>query len=154
MMAFEVSSRVLLFVRIFVHDGRSTTDQRRLMETPSMPGTPLQLRNFIGGEFVDARGEEMMDLLSPVSTKVVAKAPMSVQADVDAAYVAAEQGFAEWGQVTPAQRQQALLKFADAIEDHADDLVRLDAQNTGKPWALTASEEVPPMVDQLRFGRF
>ncbi len=49
---------------------------------------------------------------------------MSVQADVDAEYIAAEQGFAEWGRVTPAERQQALLKIADAIEDHAEDLVR------------------------------
>ena len=116
-----------------------------------MPKAPRELRNFIGGQYVDPRGEEVLDLLSPVTTEVVAKAPVSVQADVDAAYVAAQQGFAEWGQVTPGERQQALLKFADAIEEHADDFVRLEAENTGKPWALTASEEVPPMLDQLRF---
>ncbi|MBO1756088.1 gamma-aminobutyraldehyde dehydrogenase [Allobranchiibius sp. CTAmp26] len=116
-----------------------------------MTDSPRQLRNFIGGEYVDGRGEETLDLISPVTAQVVAQAPISVQADVDAAYAAAEKGFSEWGQVTPSERQQALLKFADAIEARADDFVKLEAQNTGKPFALTASEEVPPMVDQLRF---
>lgn len=116
-----------------------------------MTETPRTLRNFIGGEYVDSASEQTLDLVSPVTAKVVAQAPVSVQADVDAAYLAAEQGFAQWGQVTPAERQLALLKFADAIEAHADDFVQLEAQNTGKPFAITASEEVPPMVDQLRF---
>ena len=116
-----------------------------------MTDSPRQLRNFIDGEYVDGQGEERLDLVSPVTAKVVAQAPISVQADVDAAYSAAEKGFAEWGQVTPSERQQALLKFADAIEEHADEFVKLEAQNTGKPFALTASEEMPPMVDQLRF---
>ena len=45
----------------------------------------------------------------------------------------------------------ALLKIADAIESHADELIALESQNTGKPLALVASEEIPPMVDQIRF---
>ena len=44
-----------------------------------------------------------------------------------------------------------MLKFADAVEAHADELVALEAENTGKPLGLTASEELPPMVDQMRF---
>ena len=75
----------------------------------------------------------------------------SGQADVDAAYAAADTAFAEWGRTTPSERQQALLKFADAIEAHADELIALESENTGKIQALTASEEIPPMVDQLRF---
>jgi len=49
------------------------------------------------------------------------------------------------------ERQQALLKFADALEARADDLVAAESQNTGKPVQLTLDEEVPPMVDQVRF---
>jgi betaine-aldehyde dehydrogenase len=70
---------------------------------------------------------------------------------VDAAYASASKAFGEWGQTTPSERQQALLKFADAIEKRADEFVKLESENTGKPHALTASEEIPPMVDQLRF---
>ena len=70
---------------------------------------------------------------------------------VDAAYQAAGRAFETWRDTTPSERQKALIRIADSIEEHADELVKLEAQNTGKPWALTASEEIPPMVDQIRF---
>lgn len=110
-----------------------------------------QLRNFIGGQYVDPDGDATSDIVNPATAGVVAKAPISTQADVDRAYAAASTAFDTWGQTTPSERQQALLKFADAIEARADDFVRLEGENTGKPNALTASEEIPPMVDQLRF---
>ena len=112
---------------------------------------PRVLRNFINGEYVEAQTDATTDLVSPVTAQVVAKAPVSTAADVDAAYASASKAFTEWGQTTPSERQQALLKFADAIEKRADEFVKLEAENTGKPWALTASEELPPMVDQIRF---
>ncbi len=112
---------------------------------------PRSLRNFIGGEYVDGRTESTTDIVNPATGSVVATAPVSGQADVDAAYGAADAAFAEWGQTTPSERQQALLKIADAIEANADELIALESQNTGKIQALTASEEIPPMVDQLRF---
>ncbi|HET7820453.1 MAG TPA: gamma-aminobutyraldehyde dehydrogenase [Ornithinibacter sp.] len=112
---------------------------------------PRQLRNFIAGEYVDGRTETTTDIVNPATGSVVAAAPVSGAADVDAAYGAAQSAFAEWGRTTPSERQQALLKIADAIEEHADELIALESENTGKIQALTASEEIPPMVDQLRF---
>ncbi len=112
---------------------------------------PRHLRNFIAGEYVDGRTESSTDIVNPATGSVVATAPVSGQPDVDAAYGAAETAFAEWGRTTPSERQQALLKIADAIEAHADELIALESENTGKIRALTASEEIPPMVDQLRF---
>jgi betaine-aldehyde dehydrogenase len=112
--------------------------------------TPRTLRNFIDGQYVEGSGATS-DIVSPVTGQVVATAPVSSAEDVDLAYRAAAKAFEEWGRTTPSERQQALLKFADAIEARAEEFVRLEAENTGKPWALTASEEVPPMVDQLRF---
>ena len=112
---------------------------------------PRTLRNFIAGEFVDGRTESTTDIVNPATGSVVATAPVSGQADVDAAYGAADAAFAEWGRTTPSERQQALLKIADAIEANADELIALESENTGKIQALTASEEIPPMVDQLRF---
>jgi betaine-aldehyde dehydrogenase len=110
-----------------------------------------QLRNFIGGEYVDSDADAMTDIVNPATAAVVAKAPVGSRADVDRAYASAAKAFGTWGEATPSERQQALLKFADAIEARADEFVRLEGENTGKPHALTASEEVPPMVDQLRF---
>jgi betaine-aldehyde dehydrogenase len=113
--------------------------------------SPRTLRNFVGGEYVDAQTDATLDIVNPVTAQVVAQAPVSSAADVDAAYAAASAAFEEWGRTTPSERQQALLKFADAIEARAGDFIRLESENTGKPHALTASEEVPPMVDQIRF---
>lgn len=112
---------------------------------------PRTLRNFVGGEYVDASGDASTELVNPATGQVVAHAPVSTQADVDAAYASAERAFAEWGETTPGERQSAMLKFADALEARADDLIRIEGENTGKPHALTASEEVPVMCDQLRF---
>ena len=109
------------------------------------------LRNFVGGDWVEPRSDRRSDVIDPSTGTVVASAPVSSAADVDAAYRAAATAAETWGETTPSERQQALLRFADAIESHADELVHLEAENTGKPYVLTASEEIPPMVDQLRF---
>src|SRR6476646_8646762 len=116
-----------------------------------MTSQPRQLRNFISGQYVDAEGDATLDIVDPSTARVVATAPVSSQADVDRAYAAASTAFETWGDTTPGERQAALLKFADAIEARAEDFVRLEGENTGKPHALTRSEEVPPMLDQLRF---
>ena len=111
----------------------------------------MEVRNFIDGASVDAQSGSRSDLVDPTTGEVFAQAPVSQAADIDAAYAAAERAFEVWGNTTPAERQMALLKIADAIDSHADELIALESQNTGKPLALVASEEIPPMVDQIRF---
>ncbi|WP_439938353.1 gamma-aminobutyraldehyde dehydrogenase [Nocardia sp. N13] len=113
--------------------------------------SPRTLRNFIGGAYVDSGDVATSDVVNPATGQVVAQAPVSGAEEVDAAYAAADRAFGEWGRTTPSERQQALLKIADAIEEHAEELISLESENTGKIKALTASEEIPPMVDQLRF---
>lgn len=113
--------------------------------------SPRTLRNFIGGSYVDGTAGATSDVVNPATGQVVAQAPVSGAEEVDAAYEAASAAFTEWGSTTPSERQQALLAIADAIESHAEELIDLESENTGKIKALTASEEIPPMVDQLRF---
>jgi betaine-aldehyde dehydrogenase len=110
-----------------------------------------ELQNFIGGESVPAQSGVTSDLVNPTTGEVFGTAPVSGEADIDLAYRVADEAFDTWGNSTPAERQAALLKIADAIEAHADELVALESENTGKPVAVTASEEIPPMVDQIRF---
>ena len=111
----------------------------------------MNVRNFVDGASTDAIEGQTSDLVDPTTGQVFATAPVSTQPDIDAAYAAAEKAFESWSQTIPAERQAALLKIADAIESHADELIALESQNTGKPLALVASEEIPPMVDQIRF---
>ena len=109
------------------------------------------LRNFVNGESVDAADGRTSDLINPSTGEVFASAPVSSATDVDRAYVAADAAFEIWSNSTPSERQKALLTVADAFEAHADELVALESENTGKPIGVTASEEIPPMIDQIRF---
>ncbi|WP_371618134.1 gamma-aminobutyraldehyde dehydrogenase [Streptomyces sp. NBC_00454] len=110
-----------------------------------------RLRNYIGGEFKDAADGRTTEVVNPATGEAYATAPLSGQADVDAAMAAAAAAFPAWRDTTPSERQKALLKIADAFEARADELVATESENTGKPLGLTASEELPPMVDQIRF---
>jgi betaine-aldehyde dehydrogenase len=112
---------------------------------------PRRLRNFVGGAYTDTASGRYSDLIDPSTGDIFAQAPISEQADVDVAVAAAAAAFEEWRETTPSQRQRALLKIADAFEARGEEIVALESENTGKPLALTASEELPPMVDQIRF---
>ena len=110
-----------------------------------------QFRNIIGGEAVDSVSGKTYDVVNPATGQVYATAPASSAEDVDRAMKAAEEAFESWGETTPAERQTALLKMADALENRAADFVKAECENTGKPIHLTEEEELPPSVDELRF---
>src|SRR6476659_6394329 len=109
------------------------------------------LANFVDGAFVPPAEGGYTDVVNRSTGAVYAAAPLSTAPDVDAAFAAAERAFGEWGRTTPGERQAALLAMADAIEQNGERLVAAEAENTGKPIGLTTSEEIPPMVDQIRF---
>ncbi|MFD3483092.1 gamma-aminobutyraldehyde dehydrogenase [Streptomyces sp. NPDC058665] len=110
-----------------------------------------RLRNYINGEFRDAADGRTIEVVNPVTGEAYATSPLSGQADVDAAMAAAAAAFPAWRDTTPAERQKVMLKIADAFEERAEDLIAAESENTGKPLELTRTEEIPPMVDQIRF---
>ncbi len=110
-----------------------------------------KLQNFINGKSVDGASGETTTLINPSTGQAFATAPKSNDADIDKAMKAASDAFPGWRDSTPSERQRALLKIADAIEARAEEFVNLESENCGKPKSLTASEEMPPMVDQIRF---
>ncbi len=110
-----------------------------------------KLNNFINGKAVESTSGETTSIINPATGLAYATAPKSNGADIDAAMSAASGAFAQWRDSTPSVRQRALLKIADAIEARADEIVAIESRNTGKPLALTTSEEIPPMIDQIRF---
>ena len=109
------------------------------------------LNNFINGKSQPASSGATSEIINPATGTVYATAPVSGSADVDAAMSAASKAFVDWRDSTPSERQRALLKIADAIESRAEEIIAIESENTGKPLSLTASEEVPPMIDQIRF---
>jgi betaine-aldehyde dehydrogenase len=110
-----------------------------------------RLANFIGGESLPPKNGKYVELISPVTGQPFAESPVSDQSDVDHAVDVAAQAIASWKRTTPSQRSLALLKIADLLESNAEELVSIEAENTGKIISLTMSEEIPPMIDQIRF---
>ena len=107
---------------------------------------------FIDGEWVNASDGGTRDVISPATGEVIASVQEGTAEDADRAVAAAKAAFyGEWYDLTPKDRQLALLKLADRIEEHAEDIVKIESENVGKPYDVTMSEEVPPIVDNLRF---
>ncbi|HEV3369236.1 MAG TPA: gamma-aminobutyraldehyde dehydrogenase [Acidimicrobiales bacterium] len=110
-----------------------------------------RLQNFVGGQYQDASDGSQALLVDPSTGEGFAEAPVSGAADMDRALAVAAEAFGSWKRTTPSERSLALIRIADAFESRAEDLVRAECQNTGKPYRLTMDEEIPPMVDQIRF---
>jgi betaine-aldehyde dehydrogenase len=109
------------------------------------------LQNFIDGAFVDAAEGQVEPVIDPATEEAIAQAPVSTAADVDRAVHAARGAFDAWAATTPGERARALLALADAIEDHSEELAELESANAGKPIAAFRADELPFIVDNLRF---
>jgi 1-pyrroline dehydrogenase len=115
-----------------------------------MSVTVQQLQNLVGGEFVDAADGGTAEILNPATGETIAEVPQGTQADVDRAVEAAKKAWPEWRETTPAERSELLLKLADLIHEHTDELAEIESRNVGKPLAA-AHDELPVCSDNLRF---
>ena len=115
-----------------------------------MSVTTSTYENFVGGEWVGAVEGETMEVLNPATGETIAEVPRGTQADVDRAVEAAKKALPEWLETTPGERAELLLKLADLIDEHAEELAQLESLNTGKPISVSR-EEPPVMSDNLRF---
>ena len=110
-----------------------------------------RLLNFIGGEYVAPQSGQYVELINPATGEPFAEMPVSNAADVDAAVSSAAAAFTSWRRATPSQRSRALQQIADVLEANAERLVDAETENCGKITAVTMAEEIPPMIDQIRF---
>jgi betaine-aldehyde dehydrogenase len=115
-----------------------------------MTSTLSTLRNFIDGESLASDGETE-PILNPATGEEMALAANSTAADVDRAVAAARSAFETYSRSTPAERARVLLKLADLVEEHGEEIARLEALNAGKPIAAVTDDEIPVMADNLRF---
>ncbi|QIZ98237.1 gamma-aminobutyraldehyde dehydrogenase [Leifsonia sp. PS1209] len=113
--------------------------------------TTRELRNFVNGAFSESRATERIPLIDPATEEVYATAPVSTADDVADAYAAARDAFEVWGETTPAERQLALFRIADAMEQRAEEFADAESQDTGKPRATLVDDEILLSVDQIRF---
>jgi 1-pyrroline dehydrogenase len=109
-----------------------------------------QYKNFVGGEWVESTTGETMEILNPATGEAIAEAPSGGEEDVERAVQAAAKAWEEWSTKTPKDRSELLLKLADLIDEHADELTELESRNVGKPMSI-ARDEMPFAADNLRF---
>jgi betaine-aldehyde dehydrogenase len=106
---------------------------------------------MIDGKFVPPADGKREDVINPATGQVIAKAPLSRGRDVDAAVKAARKASETWATTTPAERSLALLKIADGIEARAEEIADLESADAGKPRSAFLEDEIPFMVDNLRY---
>jgi 1-pyrroline dehydrogenase len=109
-----------------------------------------QYKNFVGGEWVESTTGETMEVLNPATGEVIAEVPSGSEEDVERAVRAAAKAWEEWSTKAPKDRSELLLKLADLIDEHADELTELESRNVGKPLSI-AGVEMPFSADNLRF---
>ena len=115
-----------------------------------MSVTVSQHKNFVGGKWVDSSDGGTMEVLNPSTGETIAEVPRGTQEDVDRAVEAAKTALPEWLETTPGERAEALLKLADTIDEHGDELAEIESQNVGKPLSY-AKDEIPVCTDNIRF---
>lgn len=109
---------------------------------------------WINGAWVESSGGGEMPIENPATGEIIAHVADAGRADVDAAVQAAKAAFYDgrWSKLTPAQRSLALWKLADLIEQRAQEIARVESENTGKPYAFVSlGGDLPFAVDNLRF---
>ena len=107
-------------------------------------------KNLVGGELVESTSGETMEVLNPATGETIAEVPRGMADDVERAVEAAKGAAPAWGARPPKERMEMLLRLADVIDDHADELAKLESLNVGKPMAI-AADEMPFCADNLRF---
>jgi betaine-aldehyde dehydrogenase/aminobutyraldehyde dehydrogenase len=107
-------------------------------------------RILVGGAWTDAASGETMEVLNPATEETIARVPRCGAEDVDAAVEAAKAALPEWLETTPVERAEVLLKLADLIDEHTDELAEIESLNVGKPLSY-ARDELPVCSDNLRF---
>ncbi|GLZ88876.1 gamma-aminobutyraldehyde dehydrogenase [Metapseudomonas resinovorans] len=110
----------------------------------------MQTKLLINGQFSAGEGEAL-DVLNPATGAVLVKIPEASEAQVDAAVRAADAAFEGWARTSPRDRATLLLKLADKIEGHAEELAKLESDNCGKPYAAALNDEIPAVADVFRF---
>jgi aminomuconate-semialdehyde/2-hydroxymuconate-6-semialdehyde dehydrogenase len=117
----------------------------------AVPTEPTQIRNFIGGEFVEPTGGKYLDNIEPATGKVYSHVADSDARDVDLAVAAAERAFQDWSNKPADERSRFLLRIADLIERDLEKFARAESIDTGKPISLARSLDIPRAVANFRF---
>ncbi|GFQ05934.1 aldehyde dehydrogenase family 2 member b7 mitochondrial [Phtheirospermum japonicum] len=124
------------------------------LEDPIKPPVSVQHdKLLINGQFVDAASGKTFPTLDPRSGEVIAHVAEGDAEDINRAVAAARKAFDEgpWPKMTAYERQRIMLRFADLVEKHNDEIAALETWDNGKPYEQSAQIEVPMFVRLFRY---
>jgi aminobutyraldehyde dehydrogenase len=110
----------------------------------------IDTKLLLNGQLVDGQGP-VEKIVKPATGTELTEVREASPDQVNAAAKAAARAFTTWSKTTPAQRATLLLKLADAVESDAAEFARLESLNCGKPYKSMLTEEMPAVVDAIRF---
>lgn len=113
--------------------------------------TITTLKNYIGGEWVEASTDKVQQVFNPATEEVLAHVPISTQEDVDRAVRAAKEAFQSWKDVPVPKRARILFKFQQLLVDHWDELAELITKENGKNFK-EAYGEVQRGIENVEFA--
>jgi aminomuconate-semialdehyde/2-hydroxymuconate-6-semialdehyde dehydrogenase len=108
-----------------------------------------RLRNYIAGSFSETSAT--LENVNPATGEVVGLVPDSDAADVDRAAQAARAAFPAWSKTPVAERARLLEALAGKIEQHTEELARLEVEDSGKPLTRARTLEIPRAASNFRF---
>ncbi|HKR09985.1 MAG TPA: aldehyde dehydrogenase family protein [Gemmatimonadaceae bacterium] len=98
---------------------------------------------FIGGKFVAPKSGKYFESINPATEKVLAEIALANQADVDAAYLAAQKAFSAWSKLPGSERGKYLYRIARLIQDRAREFAVAETMDGGKPIKESRDFDVP-----------
>ncbi|QDQ88456.1 aldehyde dehydrogenase [Alcaligenaceae bacterium SJ-26] len=107
--------------------------------------------NYIGGKWVAPVSGNYFENLSPITGQAFCQVPRSDAADIELALDAAHAARVAWGQTSPAERSNILLRIADRMEQHQAKLAVAETIDNGKPLRETSAADVPLAIDHFRY---
>ena len=89
------------------------------------------IKNYVNGEWVESKGK-IVDVVNPANCKTIAKVPISTKEELDDAVAAAKEAFPDWRRTTPLARSRLLFRLKELVEEHFEEVSRIQTQEHGK----------------------
>ncbi|AIC19366.1 aldehyde dehydrogenase [Pseudomonas chlororaphis] len=114
----------------------------------------LEGRAFIDGQYCHAASAATFECISPVDGRFLANVASTDEADANRAVQVARQAFESgvWSRKAPAERKRVLIRFADLILEHQEELALLETLDMGKPIGDSLSIDVPATANAIRWS--
>ena len=90
------------------------------------------IQNYINGQWVDSKSTQILDVVNPATTEIIARVPLSTPDEVITAIQAAEDAFWEWRETPPLSRVRYMFRLKNLMEEHFEELSRVIVQEEGK----------------------